>query len=340
MSETNKVIRIFQSVVKDNIDNDNAAVYINAQQGVAYGGHRRSWGVGDSIVRYRGEIPTENIDSIPGVFHYASNSYIHMDGLPGKALPQGGRALLTPELCEDIFARTFEEVRGYHQLVINPKELLDFIENLTSRTGLGDAVLNIEPFEVANERGHFAARITEVNGELVAAFNGPHGLIPMYLESRGSLVDLNKLREGQWVVVAPIGVVEGNRFVRVISEYEPGIRIALQHFRAGLLMPGSPRYSVLAGEDNNDIREFETRTLKFIEGQDKINLRTAPMISIQLDTLVRVLEPMSEYKRVELLYKNSHTSILAVPFVAPGETIIESVFTPLSIYKSGKVLTV
>lgn len=340
MTEINKVIRIFQAVVRDNIDDENAAVYINPREGVAYGGHRRSWGVGDLIARYRGEIPTDGINLNPGVYHYSTNTFTRTDGLPGKALPQGGRDLLTPTACEDIFNHTYNTVNGHHQLVINPKSILDFIENQTVTTGIGDRALNLEAFEVANERGHFVAKTDEYEGQLVVGFNGPQGRIPLFIDTKSSYIHTDRIGLNEWVVVAPVGVVEGRKIVKVISKYEPGIKIAIQHFKSGLLMPGSPRYSVIAGEDSNDIRHSETKVLPFIEGQEKMNLRTAPPLSIQLDTLRRALEPLSEYKRVELLYKNSDTPMLFTPIIEEGQEMIDVVCSPLSIYKSGKVITV
>lgn len=339
MTEINKVIRIFQPVVKDNIDDENASVFIDYQQNVAYGGHRRTWGVGDLLVRYKGDIPTKDIEPFPGVYHYSTNTFTRCDGLPAKALPQGGREILTGETCDSVFAHAFNTVNGYHQIVLNPREILDFVESQTMTSGVGERVLNIEPFEVANERGHFVAKVDEFEGQLVVGFKSPQGYIPLFLDERASLISTERLRLDEWVVVAPVGVVEGRRIAKVISKYEPGVRVAIQHFKSGLLMPGSPRYSVLPGEDGNDIRAAETKVLPFIEGQDKMNLRTAPMLSVQLDTLVRALEPLSEYKRVELLYKNSHTNAVLIPVPEGKDYIIDVVFSPLSVYMSGKVLT-
>lgn len=341
MTNSKKIVRIFQNVVTDNIDDENSAVYVDPVAGLAYGGHRRTWGIGDLIVRYRGEIDGSFFGNNSGVYHYPSNSYFPLEGLPGRILPQGGRELLPPDVCEDIFNNTFNVVQGYHQLVINPKSILDFIEEATMTTGTGEKVLNLEPFEVVNRQGHFAGQVDEYDGEMIIGITNSRGhKIPLFIDAKNSWYDYNKLRIGEWMEVAPVGIVEGKKLVKIMRPYEPGIKIAIQGFRGGLLMPGDPRYSVIPGESGNDIRAGEARTLPFIEGQERLNLRSAPLISIQLDTLVRALEPLSEYKRVQLMYKDSHTIALLTPILEEGEAMIDVSFSPMSTYVSGKVVTI
>ena len=340
MQKPDKIIRTFQTVVKDNIDDENVAVFIDYRNKTAFGGHIRSWHVGDLLARYKGPIPNEYASVNTGVYHYSTNTFTKADGLPGAPLPQGGRKILTTEDCDDVFNHAYSTVKGHHQLVLNPKQILDFIELQTRSVGFGERTINLEPFEVVNARGHFASKIEMYEGQMVVGVSTPKGYLPLYIDSRSSLIDVDRLRVEEWVVVAPIGVVDGKRIVKVLRKYEPGVQVAIQHFKSGLLMPGSPRYSVLPGEDGNDIRIGDTTVLPLIEGQNKMELRSAPLISFQLDTFVRAMEPLSEYSRVELLYKDSHSSAIIIPMIEDGEPAIDIVLSPLSIYKSGKVLTI
>lgn len=356
MENPNHIVRLFHKVVADNLDEENAGFFVKPNAQVAYAGHQRSWGVGDLLVRYRGPIEAGSmfrggigqVGATGFTYHYPTNTVTPADGLPGREAEQGGREILSPEECEMIFNNTFHAVNGHHQIVLNPKTVLDFIEKTTTITGVTNRVVNIEPFEVMNSKGHFAGKLEMYENELVVMIKTPRGDAPIYIDTQASLPDVNRLRLDQWVVVAPVGIVlheypngqqEQRRIGKIMELYAPGVKFAIQQFKSGLLMPGDARYSVYAGEDGNDIHTNDVFPMKFIDGQDKVNIRKATMLTVQLDTFVRALEALSEYSHVEMLYKDMSEDIIMIPQVAEGEPIVDVVLTPIQQFVSGKVLT-
>lgn len=334
------LLHLFHPVVIDNTDEASVGFYVDQTQGYAFAGFRRSWGLGDLMARYRGEIKPFDWSHNYGVYRYSDNSFETQGRLPGRRLPEGGREAVTAEMCEDIFGRAYQQVAGYHQLVLNPKQVLDFIHKRTIKTGgVVEKVINIQGFETSNTKGQFVGKVEFFEGQQAVLFKSPAGMMPMFIDDRNSLIQTRFLNTGDWVVVEPVGIVEGRRLIKVLRLHEPGVRMAIQHFKSGILMPGDPRYSLHEGEDGNSITEMDIKTFHFIEGQDKPNLKTAPMLSIQLDTFERALKALSGYKRVELLFKNSHTPFVMTPFVKDGEAIVDIVASSFSPYKSGKVVT-
>lgn len=333
------LLHLFHGIVLENAEDDHAAFYVNQRDGVAFGGFRRSWGIGDLFARYRGNIGDFDWSTHPGVFNVRDNKFYSRTLLAGKMLPNGIREEVTEEMCNENFERALQNVYGQHSVVINPKQVLEWIRKRVMRTGgLDDKVINIMPFDVSNDRNEFAAQIEMYENEMVVLFRSPNGNIPLFID-KGSLLDTRFLSVGQWVVVKPIGIVEGKRIVKVLREHEPGVRMAIQGFKAGLLMPGDPRYSVHEQEDGNSITESDIKTFPFLPDQDLENIKSAPMFTIQLDTFERALKAMARYKRIELLYKNSHTPFVMCPFVREGESVVEVVGSSMSQYRSGKVVT-
>lgn len=332
--------RIMFDITRENTDDEEHAFFVDRDKGFAYGGHRRAWGVGDLMARFQGNIEAFDWSHVPGVYHFSSETFIREEYLPGKRLPQGGREAYTPDMCNDLFERAFQTVAGYHQIVVNPKEVVTFIEDRTFRDGVSDRVMNILPFETMNSLGHFAGKVDIFEGVKVIAISHPNGKIPLFIDDRSSHINTARLEVGDWVIVAPIGVVEGRRIVKIMRTYQPGIRMAIQYFKTGTLMPGSPRYSIISEEDGNSITTSDVRDFKFLKGQDRKNLKDAPMLTVQLDTFYRGMSAMSNYKKVAIMYKDSHTPFVLVPFVAEGEDVLEIVCSSLSPYKSGKVVTI
>jgi hypothetical protein len=180
----------------------------------------------------------------------------------------------------------------------------------------------------------------EFDGEKVVGIQTPNGRMPLFIDERSSHVNVARLTEGDWVVVAPIGTVDNRKIVKVMRMYQPGIRMAIQYYKTGNLMPGSPRHSIIPEEDGNSIMPQDAIDFPFIEGQERNNLKGAPMLTVQLDTLYRAMSAMTAYKRVEILYKDSHTPFLVSPLTTQGDDIVEVVCSALSPFKSGKVVTI
>lgn len=341
MNELDKRLRrVMKTVTIHNTDPDNRAFFMYPNEGYAYGGHRRAWGAGDMLVRYIGDIDAPVGMRGPGVLTIDSEEYFPDEFLRGRRLPSGGRELMTPEMCAQAFDNVFQNVKGHHQLIVNPKMVVEFINERTARDGLAERVINIHPFEVANSLGHFAAQVDYYEDQLVVNFKMKGEMYAFFIDEKKSLIDTRILRAGNWVIVAPDAVVDGVRWVRVMREFEPGIRMAIQHLKNGTKMPDDPKYSILPGEDNNDIKKADIRDFPFFEGQEKRQLRTAPMLTVQLDTFYRAMLAMSEYELVEILFKDSFSIFAISPFVYEGEPVVQALVSPISPYVLGKVVTV
>lgn len=335
-----KLLHLFHPVAIDNTEEANVGFYIDQTQGYAFAGFRRSWGIGDLLVRYRGAIEPFEWSHNYGVYRYSDNTFETQGLLPGKRMPDGTREGVTAEMCENTFATAYQQVAGHHQIVVNPKQVLDFLHKRTIKTGgVAEKVINIQGFENSNTKGQFVGKVEFYDGQQAILFKTQRGIMPMFIDEKNSLIQTRYLNTGDWVVVQPVGIVEGRRLVKVLRLHEPGIRMAIQHFKSGILMPGDARYSLHENEDGNTITEMDIKTFNFIQGQDMPNLKTAPMLTIQLDTFQRALKALSGYKRVEILYKNSHTPFVMAPFIKDGEPVVDVVASAFSPYKSGKVVT-
>lgn len=333
-----KLEHLFTPILTANADEDNIAIFIDQTREIAFGGYRRSWGVGDFFMRYRGPIERFFLSQHPGVYNLPNKQFLEKTYLPGRRDTNGGVEYLGEAECNNLFAGAYQQVAGHHELIINPVKVLEFIDRRIARSGPEERVINIQPFESVNNR-QFAGKVEIYNGRHAVVLNTPFGEKPLYLDDRNSLLSVERLKTGEWVVVEPIGVVDKVAIGKVLRIHEPGIRMVIQHFKSGLLMPGDARYSVHEGENGNTIVEPDIETFPFIEPQNRATLANAPMLTIQLDTFIRSLKALAGYKKVGLMYKNSFTPYVMTPYVRDGEPVVDVVASSFCPYKSGKVVT-
>lgn len=329
---------IFKDIVMHNTDENLQAFFLDSMKDIAFGGHRRAWGKGDLFVRYMGKIdfPTGN----PGVYHIPSKEFFKREELPGRKV-EGQYTKIGIEECNSIFNEVIENATGHFMLSINPREVLEFISDVTFREGIMDRVINIHPFRTTNDKRHFPAQIEKTpEGRTIAVAITREGKIPMTIQREQSYVNVDRLVPGDIVIVDAVGVVNNERFVRVMREYVPGIRMAIQHFKGGNLMIGDPRYSIIPKEDGNTLTPSDVKDFGFLEGQVFDNISDAPMLTVQLDTFYRVMSAMSRYKRVAIYYKDNFSTFLVAPFEDEGFGIVEAAVSAFSPYKSGKLLTI
>lgn len=328
------VLQIMKETVKNNSDEVHRTFFVDRVRKVAFGGHRRTWGVGDLFTRYTGEI---DFEMHPGIYEVHTNNFIRNKQLAGQKV-EGQYTELDIETVDNMFASAYETIGGLHVIDVNPKQVLEFIEDATFQKGKHDSVINLQPTYGMFDR-QVPMKVVQENGEWIAIIETPQRTIGAKIQKEGSYVNLNTMKENEIYLCEVIGEVNGHRVVKVMRPYVAGIRMAVQQFRGGCLMNGQPRYSVIPYQDGNDIQVNAVKDFKFMPTQDFTRMTNAPMLTIQLDTFMRIMKSCVTFKYVRIAYKDNFTPFVAETLDDTGYKV-ECLASPLSPYRNGKVITI
>lgn len=332
-----KLLTLFKDVVGYNPDPVNRAFFVDAQYDIAYGGYRRGWGLGDLLVRYLGKIEWNEVQ--PGIYDVENNDFIRNENLPTRRTEGGAYDVTTPDQVNDRFNYEHERLQNAFTIRMNPTEVLDFISDATHRESVSERVMNIGTFYQTNHKNHFVARLDKnEHNEWIAVLETPHGLVASLVQVDKSYINFEKAQIGDWVIFEIVGVVNEQRVVKAMRPFKPGVRMAVQYFRSGTVLSG-PRYSIIPYEDGNAITDLHVKDFPFLKGQDLKCANFAPMLTVQLDTLQRVMRALSTFKMVEIKYLDSHTPFLVYGIDDKGYQV-ECLVSALSPFKNGKVVTV
>lgn len=354
-----RIQSLLHTVAIDNTDPEVQAVFIDPDKKIAMAGYRRIYGCGDCLVRLfiNDHIDMGNYPNLPGTFYYNSPEYYHIDrpGLAGRELSTGGRERVDTEVGNQYFEDvrrdilSSEEDARFHVL-LNPKQICDFIEERTRHQGMQERKINIQVFDGMNlVLGYIPGpAVTLQNGDPAILWRTPKQGYPgeaveiAALIAEDSIVPPARIRDNKWYIFTwsktihePDGQV--TRTVRVISEYKPGIRMAIQVIPNGTLMPGDPGYNVYI-ESKNNIGQADILEMPFIEGQQG-KFYKAPWLHIDVDTFYRALKPMEMFPKVEMIYKDSVTGVFIRTVDEVNKFRAEAIIGPTSPYKRGMVYT-
>lgn len=333
-------------VAKYNTDPDLIAFYLDPINRVALAGYRRIYGIGDCLVRVTApELEIGTWPNHPFVWSYNGPCLMpDVYGLKGERDPNANDRFeqVGTEQANRCFEEVFNQVIGPDTfgVMINPKMVCDFIESRV-RNKMQNHKINIHVFNgVSTWGGHPMVPgkvVTGPNNVPVVPLRRPNNQIDYaYIDDQKSLIPISRLREGQMYVIQGVAVVDGVTTVRILREFKRGVRMAIQYFKDGLLMPNDARYTVLPDPDA-EINEKDIEDFPFIEGQQTAGFEHAPMLHFDVDTLYRALKPMTSFPVAEMRFRNSITGVL-ISTLAPGMRI-DAIIGPTSPYKSGKVYT-
>ena len=335
-----KLIGLLHPVVKDNSDSNLFGFFLDPMAGIALAGFRRIYGTGDCLFRVRmPEVEmVGDLKRAPGLFSYDVNGYdYNVAGLPGKFLPDGNREIVGIEEADQKFQSAFSKVDGHFNVALNPKKICKWIEDRTQHSGLEDRKVNMQVFAGVSADGQFPGKMRMLEqGVPTIEIRTKDGIIPGFIDETTSKIKPYHLIEGEMYIVQKVGVVEGRHLVRVLRKFKRGVRLAIQYFKNGLLLPGQARYSVYEDEQTG-ISSFDILDLPFIDGQDTRHLVQAPYMHFCLSTLYRALKPMEMHSIVEMRFKDSISPVLLTAVAEPGQIQMDAIIGPTSPYTSGKV---
>lgn len=329
------------NIAKSNSDPELNGFFVDPRNKVALAGHRRIAGVGDALVRVRdAEIDMNGLPHDGGFFDFATNDFFAIPGLPGKELAEKQRDLIDAEKAEMLFNDAFAKVNGSFMVLVNPRAICDFIEERKPNGDFSSHKINMQVFDGISALGQFPgqARVDD-SGRMTIALRKGREIVPAYIDEKNTILPTHALRDGNYYIVKPVATVEGIHYVQVLREFKRGVRLAIQYFRSGLLMPGSPRYSVLEEKDNG-ISHHDIIDLPFVEDQVKIGtFAKAPYMHFDLDVFYYVMKTLEMYDTVEVRFKDAATPVLVTGVPMEGQPLIDAIVGSTSPYRGGKVCT-
>lgn len=352
MTNVEYIRAMLMDVAKNNKDDELCCFYLDPINKIALAGYRRIYGIGDCLVRITApDLQLGHWDNVPGIWDYNTRQWFpNTYGLKGRetadsSVSQRVHEHVGAELAHQRFEAVFNNVIGPDTfgILINPKAICDFLEDRT-RGNMQNIKISLH---VYTGIGMWDGRVifpgvveTSSDGIPLIRINNPNNQVSYaFIDDQKSFIPVNRLRDGQRYVVQRVSVVEGRITVRVLREFRRGVRIALQHFKDGLLMPGMPRYSVFQ-EPDNSISDREILDLPFVEHQVTKGLERAPMMHFDADTLYRTLKPMTMHALAEMRFRNSVDGVLVSTIEPdPNKMRVDAIISPTSPYKSGKIYT-
>ena len=331
---------LFESV-KTNFDTQLYSFYIEPRERVALAGHRKLYGTGDSLVRVQYRRFLEDEPRLPSLYDYFTEEAVEANGLPGREIPEsnGRRELYTAQKAEEKFNEAFHMLKDYFILQLNPRKILDFIENRTKTKGFENRKFNLQAFSGVSSNGTFPGQVEFLeDGTPTIAIRTRDKVIPAFIDERNSLVNINKIQQGEFYIVQRTSIVDGRREVRLLREFQRGVRMSIQEFRSGVLLPNQPRYSVYEEVDNG-ITMYDILDVPFLEGQQG-DFTKAPDMHFDLSTFYQALKPMEMCDVVTMYFKDSVSPVLlSGETSSDDEPLIDALVGPTPPYVSGKVCT-
>jgi hypothetical protein len=358
-----RIEKLLHLVSKDNTDKDLKAFYIHPERRMAMAGYRRLYNLGDCLLRI---FTTDNIDmgnfpTMEGTYFYDTKSFLtERPGLPGRDLPDSSREIVDADLSDFRFSEVQNDIANSSEyerfrVLLNPKTICRFIESRTLHQGFDERKINMEVFDGMNIWGKMPGTGgTAPNGDPAIIVRLPHPHMPgqyedMYaMVTEDSHIPPERIRNGKLYAVKPMkwvpnpdGVSVTHHF-RVMGEYKPGIRLAIQVIPSGTKMPDDPPYNTYP-ETGNNISEADILEMPFIEGQmvegKKGQFYRSPPLHFDLDTLYRALKPMEMFRVVEMNYKDSVTGVYLRSLETVNGMNIEAIIGPTSPFRNGMVCT-
>lgn len=334
-------LNVLALTAQQNLEYNDRIAFFDTYADVGFAGLRSSYGAGLMLTKvnvdlfdYRREIP------FPTIFDFEKKDYERFDGLLGRYVNETERELLNVETLQNIFNAKYEEVTDRHVLLLNPKQWIKYIENEIRLTNVFEKAISIMPMALSNADSHILAKLAIEHGDVVYAdIQTRDGIIGYKVND--SLIEINADDHGRDVLVEFIGEVNGERVVRIIKYFDPGVFTTIRHFPSGQVPYQGAQYSVIPGQyRENGVDESNVKKFEFLEGQNKITANKGPMLTFPLSIFHSAMLQMAESDTVALYYTDEITPVLFQTVDAGQSNLqVEIIASPLIPTTAGRQLT-
>lgn len=300
------------------------SIFVDPEKGCAVAGFRRevaNFGVLLAVLEYgkNNEFKVKEGDywRTPGLINYGrQEQFIETnDGLPGSDVANNEREAVNAEVALEKIDDVRQEVEGNYEVGLNPGAVFAFMQKAlrSSKDDLRDRKVNMQ-FTAGVPQGYLIATAERLDdGEMVMVtqvptLTGPQA-VTMFIH-QNSKIHSTKLHPSVYYMIKPVGVDQkaGRRYVDVLRPYHEGVRIAMQHFKMGIIKPGDSGYDVNP-DKNNGLTPKHITDLPYLEGQKRSRIQGAPMMTVDLDMFYSLMNALKGYPVVVMQFKNSTSGI-------------------------------
>lgn len=323
------------------------SIFFDPENGAAIVGFRRE--VADfGVLMVRAEYGRNNEVKVsdgnywktPGIINYArlEHYFETNEGLQGATLENGEREAVNNESALDKIDTVRKAVEGHYEVGLKPGAVFSFMDKQVkqAKENLRDKKVNLQ-FTAGVPRGYLIATADVHEGETVMKTRVGNLTIILNVHPNSKL-HVTKLHPKVHYMIKPVpGDQKTKRkYCDVVRPYYEGIRVAMQHFKMGIIKPGDPGYDVNP-DKTNGLMPSNIKDFSFISGQKVSRVQGAPMMTVDLDMFYSLMNALKGYPVVVMQFKSSTDGIY---FRAEGNEYmpnIEAIMGPTIQHVRGRI---